>query len=276
MSGFAQFESEPLYVQTAYTRGKTTLVGMECISGGMAACSLESSLRTLRQKTEGDGFHALAEYYVAAQAVRFGESGAVLFPVFYQFCAHWRGFSGEVPEDVQSRMRFCGLRMLFRSQTAQEAVASQNADDLVTDYDRILHELIDAYGEPDNYEKRGLVIIATPDGKVVKPRDHRFDEWRWCSLQSDRDIAPDCKASIVLAFDATTGWGVVMYATRPLWEFAYARHNGGAEDDPLYRLLTGLEERHPTDTACTGSNLCRPGSPTGMRESTKAQFRLRR
>jgi hypothetical protein len=118
------------------------------------------------------------------------------------------------------------------------------------------------------------VIIAIPDGEFVQPRERRYDEWRWCPLRNAREIAPDCKASIVLAFDSTTGWGVVLYATRPVWEFAFARHYGGAEDDPLFQLLMGLGQRRRADTSCTGSNLCRPSPPSPMRESTKAQFRL--
>jgi len=268
LSAFTHFEVDPLYVQTAHSRGKTTLVSAEC-----AGCDLTATLRSMRQKTEGEGFHTLAEYYVAAEGIQFGDSGAFLFPVFYQFCAQWRGFSGEVPEDIQNRMSFCGMRMLFRSQTQEEVAASGN--EVVTNYDRILQALIEAYGEPEDYEKRGLVIIATPDSKFVQPRDRRFDEWRWCSLHGDQDIAPNCKASVVLALDSSTGWGVVLYATRPVWEFAYARQHGGAGGDALYRLLTGLEQYHAVDTACTGSNLCRPGPPDAMRESTKAQFRLR-
>jgi len=271
LSAFKHFELDPLYVQTAYSRGKTTLVSAECVG-----CELAATLRSMRQKTEGQGFHTLAEYYVAAQGVRFGDAGALLFPVFYQFCAQWRGFSGEVPADIQERMTFCGMRMLFRSQTPEQVVASENADDVVTtNYDRVLQALIEAYGEPDDYEKRGLVIIATPDAKFVQPRARRFNEWRWCSLHGDRDIAPDCEASVVLALDSTTGWGVVLYATRPVWEFAYARQHGGTGGDALYRLLTGLEQYHAIDNACTGTNLCRPGPPDPMHESTKAQFRLR-
>jgi len=271
LSAFTHFELDPLYVQTAYSRGKTTLVSAEC-----AGCDFAATLRSMQQKTEGEGFHTLAEYHVAAQGVQFGDSGAILFPLFYQFCAQWRGFSGEVPADIQKRMSFCGMRMLFRSRTPAEVAASENADDLLTtNYDRVLQALIEAYGEPEDYEKRGLVIIATPEGKIVQPRARRFHEWRWCSLHGDRDIAPDCSASVVLALDSTTGWGVVLYATRPVWEFAYARQHGGTGGDALYRLLTGLEQYHAVDAICTGSNLCRPGPPDAMRESTRAQFRLR-
>jgi hypothetical protein len=240
----------------------------------MTTCDLKASLRSLQQKTEGAGYHALAEYHVAEQGVLFGDSDGLLFPVFYQFCAQWDGFTAQVPEDIQQRMTLCGMRMLFRSETAKDIAARADAEEAVTNYDRILQELIAAYGEPEDYEKRGLVIIATPDGKLVQHRERRFSEWRWCSLRGDRDIAPGCKASIVFAFDAASGWGVVLYATRPVWEFAHARHHGGAEDDPLYRLLAGLQQQHAADRTCTGSNLCRPGPPSAMQESTRMLFRL--
>jgi hypothetical protein len=276
LSTFHDFVADPLYVQIAYGRGKTTLVSMECKSKGATGCDLAASLSTMQQTTAGEGFHALAEYYVDLQGVQLGEAGPILFPVLYQFCAQWHGFSDVLPNDIQQRMKFCGMRLLFRSQTLQEIAASAKAEELVTDYDRVLDALIAAYGEPEDYERRGVVVIVAPDGKFVQPRERRFDEWRWCSLHGDRSIAPSCKASIVLAFDEKTGWGVVLFATRPVWEFAYARHNGGAEDDGLYQLLRGIDKKHPVDTACTGSNLCRPGPPTAMPESRRAQFRLRR
>ena len=274
LSAFAHFERDPLYVQTASSRGKTTFVDMKCVARAMTGCDLEASLQTLQQKVEGEGFHALAEYYVDAQGLQFGEPEAVLFPLFYQFCARWGGVSSRVPQDVQEKMKFCGMRMLFRSETLKELRAHD--DGHVTNYDRILRQLIGTHGEPEGYVKHGRVIIHAPGEKIEQARERRFDEWRWCSLRTDRDIAPGCQSSIVFAFDATTGWGVVLYATRPIWEFAYARHQGGAEDDALYKLLHGLGESHPVDESCTGSNLCRPGAPRAMSHDVRTLFRLPR
>ena len=273
LSAFKHFERDPLYVQTAASRGKTTFVDMKCVARAMSGCDLEASLQTLQQKVEGEGFHALAEYYVDAQGLQFGEPGAVLFPLFYQFCARWGGVSMRVPPDIQDKMKFCGMRMLFRSETLKEIRAHDDAEH-VTNYDRILRQLIGMHGEPEGYVKRGRVIIHAPGEKIEQARERRFDEWRWCSLRTDRDIAPGCQSSIVFAFDATTGWGVVLYVTRPIWEFAYARHQGGAEDDSLFKLLHGLREFHPVDESCTGSNLCRPGPPRAMRHDIRTLFRL--
>ena len=274
LSAFAHFERDPLYVQTASSRGKTTFVDMKCVARAMTGCDLEASLQTLQQKVEGEGFHALAEYYVDAQGLQFGEPEAVLFPLFYQFCARWGGVSARVPQDIRDKMKFCGMRMLFRSETLKELRARDDADEHVTNYDRILRQLIGTHGEPEDYVKRGRVIIHAPGEKIEHARQRSFDEWRWCSLRTDRDIAPGCQSSIVLAFDATTGWGVVLYATKPVWEFAYARHQGGAEDDSLYKLLHGLQVFHPADESCTGSNLCRPGPPRAMRQDVRTLFRL--
>ncbi len=275
LGDFSGFEPEPLAVNTAYSQGKVTELDMQCAPTPNGECDLEKSLRTLHQRIEGQGFHALAEYYAEARGFRFRTTGATLYPVLYQFCASWNGSTGEVPSDIQQKLRLCGMRLLFQSETFEDLQKIKD-DDYLTHYDRVLRGLIELHGEPEGYRRRGRVIIEGEDGqRVAAPRKRRFDEWRWCARVLGRDVAPDCPASVVLAFDPASGWGVVLYATRPVWEFAFARHNGGAQDDPLYKLLHGLEKYAAVNHTCTGSHLCRPGRPRPMSEERRAQFRLR-
>ncbi len=273
---FVGFEPEPLAVNTAYSQGKVTDLDLQCAPTPNGGCDLEKSLRTLHQRVGGRGFHALAEYYAEARGFRFRTTGATLYPVLYQFCASWNGFTDEVPSDIQQKLRLCGARLLFQGETRQDLEKIED-DDYLTHYDRVLRGLIELHGEPEGYRRRGRVIVESEDGGrlATTPRKRRFDEWRWCARVRGREIAPSCAASVVLAFDPASGWGVVLYATRPVWEFAFARHNGGAQDDPLYKLLHGLEKYAAVNHACTGSHLCRPGPSRPMSEEGRALFRLK-
>ncbi len=274
LGDFAGFEPEPLAVNTAYSQGKVTDLDLQCAPTPNGGCDLEKSLRTLHQRVEGQGFHALAEYYAETRGFRFRTTGATLYPVLYQFCASWNGFTGEVPPDIQQKLRLCGMRLLFQSETFEDLQKIED-DDYLTHYDRVLRGLIELHGEPEGYRRRGRVTIEGEDGRrLATPRKRRFDEWRWCAKVLDRNVAPSCPASVVLAFDPASGWGVVLYATRPVWEFAFARHNGGAENDPVYKLLHGLEKYAAVSHACTGSHLCRPGPTRPMSEERRALFRL--
>lgn len=272
LAEFTGFEPEPLSVSRAYSRGKVTELDMQCAPTPNGGCDLERSLRTLHQRIEGDGFHVLAEYTREARGFRFTSTGATLYPVLYQFCARWGGFSGAIPADIRSRLQLCGVRAFFQGETLEE-LAKLTDDEQPTVYERVLHGLIELHGEPEGYSRRPRVVIETEEGRFAGARTRRFDEWRWCRVRG-RDLAPSCAASIVLAFDPASGWGVVLYATRPVWEFAYARHHGGAANDPLYKLLHGLQAHHGVDHVCTGSHLCRPGKPRPMTEERRSLFRL--
>jgi hypothetical protein len=146
-------------------------------------------------------------------------------------------------------------------------------DDYTTRYEHVLNWLIERHGEPEGYSKLPRVIVTTPNERIAPPRERRFSEWRWCGVRG-RELAPRCEASIVLAFDSTRGHGVVLYATAPVWAFAYARHEGGVDDDPLYKLLHGLQKYSGVRHACTGTNLCRPDPPQPLPDRTQALFRV--
>lgn len=271
---FARLVPDPVSVQTAYSRGKVTELDIQCVPRGNDPCDLDATLRAMYQRVEGDGFHALAEYYVDKQGFSLNDNGGVvLHPVLYQFCSSWGGFSSETPDDIQQRLKLCGVRLYFQSETL-EALQSIADDDYVTNYEHVLRWLIEMHGEPEGYGKRGRVVITTPNERIAEPRKRRFSEWRWCSLRGGRALAPLCSASVVLTFDPESGKGLVLYATRPVWEFAYAQHNGGSDGAPLYKLLHGLYKYSPPDQACTGSHLCRPSPPKPISERTLARFRI--
>jgi hypothetical protein len=215
----------------------------------------------------------LAEYQVEQQGFQIRGTAAVFYPIYWQFCAtNWGGFTGTLPQDIQQRLKLCGVRLLFRGETFEE-LQRINDDEYVTVYEHVLHHLIDLHGEPDGYGKRGHTIITTPNERIAAPRKRRFREWRWCRVRGS-DLSPSCSASIVLAFDPQSGWGVVLFATKAVWEFAHARHHGGAENDPLYKLLHGLARYSPADHRCTGTHLCRPLPPEPMSPQTLEKFRI--
>lgn len=272
LRAFARLAPEPVYVQTASSPGKVTRLEMQCVPVAGAPCDLERSLRTLDQRIEGQGFHLLAEYFVESQGFRFPESGALLYPVFYQFCTRWGGVTGAVPDDIQERMSLCGVRFLFRSAAAAELRTAKPGP---TNYDLIYDALRRLHGPPDGHENRGRVTIETDGESAERHLETRFATRRWCGLQgSSRKIVPACTASIVLAFDPHSGWGVLMYVTGPVWEFAYARHRAGVADDPLYSLLHDVDRDHVATEICTATHLCRPGSARAMSEERRALFRL--
>jgi len=108
--------------------------------------------------------------------------------------------------------------------------------DHVTAYDRMLEQLVQRFGEPAGYARRGKVLIEIKEGESENAAGRKFSIYRWCPAGGD-GFHTDCKASVVLSIDPTTGQGTVLYSAPLLWEFANARQTNGYKDDKLFKML---------------------------------------
>jgi len=158
----------------------------------------------------------------------------VLHPVVYQFCANWDETKREVLPKFDEINKFCGMRLMFESDT-REQLRGKPAE-YVTNYDRMLEKLLAKYGKPDNFARRGQVVIETLEGETADQADRKFSIYRWCPAR-DIGLHTSCTASVVLSLDPSTGVGTVLYSTPLLWEFVYARQQNGNKEDKLYKML---------------------------------------
>ncbi len=239
---FDRLKQSPVTVQLAYSEGKVTRMDFMCSpsfsSQGMDACDLQSALSTLHQRVSGRGYQLFTEFVVDGQGFRYGSANTVLYPVTYQFCGSWRE-GGKAPPDVLDRLKLCGVRMVFKSETYEELKAL--SPDHVTTYEHLLSDLIAQYGDPEGYSRFGHVTVKGAEGQYSDPHERTFQTWRWCR-PIDRDIAPKCEASITFGFNPDSGNGAILFATRPVWEFAYARENSQRGGDPMYKFMHGKSQ----------------------------------
>jgi hypothetical protein len=243
-SSFDRLPSEPVGVGAAWMRPQEKESTFECvplsnpgaqITGAVGGCDFQATLLRMRKSFEGGGFYVLSEYTIEGQGFRYGEEkdGIVLHPVVYQFCANWDETKREVPPKFDEINKFCGVRFMFQSDTRDE-LRKQPAE-YVTNYDRMLDKLVAKFGQPDNFRRRGQVVIETLEGESSDQADRKFSIWRWCPAR-DKGLHTDCTASVVLSLDPATGVGTVLYSTPLLWEFAFAREQNN-KGDRLFKML---------------------------------------
>lgn len=237
-SSFERLPTEPLGVGAAFGHPVEKSTNFICapVTENAQGCDMYTMIMTMSKTYEGGGFYVLSEYSREDQGFRFGSEadGVLLHPVVYQFCANWDDTRKLVPEDFDSLNKFCGVRLLFHTETREQL--RKLPGEYVTNYDRILTLLIDRFGKPDGFIHRGQVIIETIEGEANGASDRKFSVWRWCPAR-DRGLHTSCTASVVLSLDLATGVGTVLYSTPLLWEYAYARKQGGFKDDKLFRML---------------------------------------
>lgn len=230
-SSFSRLPAEPLGIGAAWMNPVVTEQRITCIG----ICDANQVLLSLWQKREGGGFYVLSEYAIEGQGFQYGDDARVRFhPVVYQFCANWDSTKKEPPADFDAINKFCGVRLMFQSET-REQLARLPAEH-VTTYDHVLERLVERFGRPAGLMRRGKVVIETLDGESSSAADRKFRVYRWCPA-FDRRLHTDCTASVVLTLDPATGVGTVLYSTPLLWEFAYARENNGFKGDRLFRML---------------------------------------
>ena len=196
----------------------------------------EPAVLTMRQRVKGGGNHVLSEYTVDDQGARYGDGpdAILLHPVIYQFCANWDSSKREVPANFDEMNKFCGVRLMFETETSDEL--RKLPADHVTNYDRVLAKLVARFGKPDKFSRRGKVIIETMEDDIAYREDRQNRAWRWCPA-SESGSQTTCTASVVLSLEPSTGVATVLYSTPQLWQFAYARENNGYKGDKLYRML---------------------------------------
>lgn len=207
------------------------------VSGAFEACDFQATLLRIRKEYEGGGFYVLSEYAIEDQGFRMGgeQDGVVIHPVVYQFCANWSDTikKKEPPPNFDDIDQFCGMRMQFQSET-REQLAKLPADH-VTVYDRMLKQLLARYGEPAGFLRRGQVIIETEESESSVESERKFSIWRWCPATGN-GLHTQCKASVTLSINPSTGLGTLLYSTPRLWEYAAARETN-RKGDRLYKLL---------------------------------------
>lgn len=231
-SAFNRLPAAPFNTGAAWIMPVVTDVWMTC---GFH-CDFDSYQRTYMERREGGGFYVLSEYQIDGQGFQWGDDPRVqFFPVVYQFCANWWSLKKEKPQNFDDINRFCGMKFSFQSETTEEL--RKFSAEHVTAYDRVLDKLLERFGKPDSFVRRGTVTIESsePESVVYGP-DRRFRTYRWCPA-FDRRFHTDCKASVVLTLKPETGEGTLLYSTPALWEYAYARKNGGYKTEPLYKIL---------------------------------------
>lgn len=249
LKAFKRLKENPVTLQLAYSEGRREVVDFMCAptgsmqtlesaqaggaAGSLDSCDYQRALSTVRQRTDGRGFHLFGEFVVPNQGFRLESTDIVLYPVTYQFCANWKG-GEKSPEEMAELLTFCGMRMVFQSQTLEQMEAMSSEE--LTTYERVLEHLIGKYGKPKGYKPGQRVIVETADGRFADPRSRRLDTYRWCPPTGGRFV-PTCEASIVLGFSPESGNGVILYATPAVWEFAYARNESVQGGDPMYRFM---------------------------------------
>lgn len=231
---FTRLPKQALSIRAAWTRGVPRPFQFNCTDA--FPCTITMILDMMKTRLEGGGFHVLSEYEIDGQGFRFPESDVLLFPVLYQFCAHWDSQERQQPENFDSIDQLCGVRMLFETEAAEQL--RKLPSDHVTRYELVLAELVAQYGKPAGFVRRGRVEVEVPGEEEVPSArgDREFSTWRWCPAM-DGAFSTLCEASIVLSMDPELGRGVVLFATPPLWEYAYVREHGHAQGDPLFALM---------------------------------------
>lgn len=211
-------------------------ISYDCVPTGTDGCSLYATLNSLRMRFEGGGFYVLSEYIHEDEAAQFGngKDGVIFYPVVYQFCANWQGFVAKVPAKFDEVNMFCGMRLMFKSETREQLRGLPL--DHVSTYEAVLEKMIEKFGKPQHFSAVGRVIVEPLEGKSSDQRDRRFRTWRWCPAR-DRGVHTKCEASVVLSIDPDTGTGNLLYSTPLLWEYAYARQNFGFKNDPYFKML---------------------------------------
>ena len=235
---FDRLPAEPLGVGAAYILPHEKRSNFVCAISADGGCDFQKTLDSIYREYEGGGFYVLSEYTIPDQGFRMGDEkdGVVLHPVVYQFCANWRASIRKKapPPNFDDINKFCGMRLEFKVETREEL--AKLPMDHVTVYDRMVEQLVERFGQPAGYVRRGKVLIETKEGESESAFGRKFSIYRWCPAGGD-GFHTDCKASVVLSIEPATGQGTVLYSAPTLWEFANARETNGHKGERLYKLL---------------------------------------
>ena len=241
--------------------GKVTDFRLQCKpdpSDPSITCSPSAS--EVIQQVQGEGSHAVAEYYFDKDRNPWASRRIELYTISYLFCASTKGSS--IPRPLKKHLKLCGARVMFRSDTLAQMAARDVGYE--SNYDRVLRALVAEHGEPPGYERRGRITVESETERFTTPEKQKpqYARFRWCGVDdSMRQLRPGCEATVTLVFEGHSGLGTVLYATAPLYEFAYARHRMKDENNELYVMLSSRNLATPNRKEkfeCTGSHLCSP------------------
>jgi hypothetical protein len=251
-------DRDPIGVGAAWIRPQEREVTYTCqvpewigprMNSPAPTCQFAATPATLSRVFEGGGFYVLSEYTIEGQGFRIGDErdGVELFPAVYQFCANWDKSRKRVPRNFSAMNKFCGVRLMFLSETREQLAKLPAAHETV--YDRLLERLLAKYGHPDRFVRRGQVTVETEEGNSdVEAR--KYTTWRWCPPR-ERAFHTDCEASVTLTIEPASGRGMVLYSTPLLWQYAYAREKNGFKGDWLYAVLHANRKNDPKPSETT-------------------------
>lgn len=188
------------------------------------------------EQVDGVGSYALAEYYFASERHPWPGKGIDLYTISYLFCAGSRTY---LPKHIKDGLKLCGARVMFHSDDLNQLASRPSG--FVTNERRILQQLIDEYGEPPKFHRQGRILID-PNGDELSSKTPEtppeYTLYRWCGLpESSRSLHPACPSTVTFVFNETQGVGMVLYATNPMYDYAYARHVTGDDNNDLYIIL---------------------------------------
>lgn len=210
-------------------------------------CDIVSYVARLGTPARHTNMHLIMQYRNAQQGFRIN-GDVLLHPVTHFFCTDWEGDGKRPPADMAQRMKYCGIRLAFTSETTDELSAQPR--EYVSRYERLLRHIVRTYGPPYGY--KGRVIVS--DAEQVLQGDPGLREfqpkYRWCT-DLDSIMAPKCDVKMIMSFNATTGEGSLLMAAPSLQSFARAQAGEGhvPHGDLYYELLTTKEPPERTASA---------------------------
>jgi hypothetical protein len=252
--------------------GKVTEFQMRCTPEGNSCNYLQAEMV---QRVEGAGTYALAEYYLRSDTNPWQGAGVGLIGVTYMYCAS--GVGNHLPTPLRKNLGLCGARAYFTSDT--DELKAQLGADHQSNLDRLLRKLVAEHGMPPGYKPRGSITIDAlePDGAALPAPagGEQLRAWRWCGLkEAGSSLTPPCPATLTLVFDGSKGTGMLLYATPPMYAYAWARHEMGDAENELFVLLSGQIKapvKRDKIRQCTGSRNCGT-SNTGLSAKSLAEF----
>jgi hypothetical protein len=181
-------------------------------------------IMTMSKTYEGGGFYVLLG--VLRSRVRpfvTGRShGVVPHPIVYQFCANWDDTKKVVPEKFDEMNKFCGVRLLFRSESREQL--RKLPGDYVTNYDRI---------PADGCSRDSASPTASSIAAAWSSRRMQGESSDAVGPQVQHlALVPGARSLAAHQLHRQRGLvtgsprpalGTVLYSTPLLWEYAYAR-----------------------------------------------------
>ncbi len=226
-------------------------------SGDTASTCLPTGLE-VDQRVEGRGSFAIGEYYQKLDKNPWPRQGIQVSTITYLYCAS--ASATTLPHPLQ--LSLCGGRITFMSDKISDL--AKLGSDYKSNYDRVLRRLIDDYGPAPGYKpgRTASVIVEGVAGSksAAQAPPSRYTMYRWCGTDEvSRALHPTCSATVTLAFDAVAGTGVILFATNPMYDYAYARNAMGDVANDLYTLLIARSldrARAAQKETCTGTLIC--------------------